>query len=70
MTDAILLIGILAAWIAALVLMPRMKKKSGKPKLRPLSQWREILREHEAGTYDPSEDPEKIMRGQVESYFD
>lgn len=63
MTDLILLIAIPAAYFAALALMPRMSKNVTKPKFRAIEQG-------ESGAYDPSEDPEKIMKGEQESYFD
>jgi hypothetical protein len=63
MTDILLLIGIIAAYFAALALMPKFSKKPVVAKFKPIEQG-------ESGTYDPSEDPEKVMKGEVESYFD
>lgn len=31
---------------------------------------RDMLLSHSCQAYDPSEDPEKILKGEVESYFD
>jgi hypothetical protein len=63
MTDTLLLIGILAAWVIALTLMPRMQEKRTSPKFRALETG-------ESGGYDPTKDPEKVMSGEIESYFD
>lgn len=63
MTDILLLIAIPAAYFLALAIMPRLNQKRIKTKFKAIERG-------EAGTYDPSEDPDKIMKGQVESYFD
>jgi hypothetical protein len=63
MTDTILLIGILIAWVVALSLMPKFPKKQTSTKLRPVAT-------EENEPYDPAQDPAKIMRGEGESYFD
>lgn len=63
MIDALLIIGIVAAYLVAMAIMSKLSKNVSRVKFRATGPV-------ESGAYDPSEDPEKIMKGEIESYFD
>jgi hypothetical protein len=59
------LLGILAAWVAALCFIKMPEKRKIVSRLVSVS-------EKEGEVYDPAQDPEKIMKGDgaIETYFD
>lgn len=58
----LLSIVILPSWALAILVMRAPKRKIVR-KLAP-------LKEGESGAYDPAMDEDKVMKGEVESYFD
>ena len=65
MTDYLLtVLAILVPWLIAVAIMRKPSPRTIVKGLIPVSE----TEEHEV--YDPSQDPEKIMKGELESYFD
>jgi hypothetical protein len=72
MNDALILIGILAAWVIAIYLLPDYYNyERDHPKLiKKVKNRMQSIKHGKSGTYDPTTDEHRKMSGEVESYFD